>query len=57
MADDWGYRRLDTYGGHAGARARRGRALAWLADDFVVTQCLGSTETTAQVHPGRFTAP
>ena len=56
IADDWGYRRLDTYGGHAGARAGRGGALAWLADDFAVTQRLGSTETTAQVHPGRFTA-
>jgi glycine/D-amino acid oxidase-like deaminating enzyme len=56
MADDWGYRRLDTYGGHAGASARRGRTLAWLTDDVAVTQRLGSTETTAQVHPGRFTA-
>ena len=56
IADDWGYRHLVTYGGHAGARTRRGRALAWLADDFAVTQRLGSTETTAQVHPGRFTA-
>src|SRR5512145_2008441 len=55
-ADDWGYRRLDTYGGYAGARVRRGRALTWLADDFALTQRLGSTETTAQVHPGRFTA-
>jgi glycine/D-amino acid oxidase-like deaminating enzyme len=56
IADDWGYRRLDTYGGYAGARAGRGRPLAWLADDLAVVQHLGSTETTAQVHPGRFTA-
>jgi len=56
IAGDWGYRRLDTYGGYAGARAGRSRALTWLADDFAVTQRLGSTETTAQVHPGRFTA-
>jgi glycine/D-amino acid oxidase-like deaminating enzyme len=55
-ADDWGYRRLDTYGGYARARAGRAGALAWLADDFALTQRLGSTETTAQVHPGRFTA-
>jgi glycine/D-amino acid oxidase-like deaminating enzyme len=53
---DWGYRRLNTYGGHGGARARRGNGPAWLADDFAVTQRLGSTESTAQVHPGRFTA-
>jgi glycine/D-amino acid oxidase-like deaminating enzyme len=56
IAGDWGYRRLDTYGGCGGARAHRGNALTWLADDFAVTQRLGSTETTAQVHPGRFTA-
>ena len=56
IEDDWGYRCVVTYGGYAGARAGRGRALAWLTDDFVVTQRLGSTETTAQVHPSRFTA-
>src|SRR5262245_33758730 len=55
IKDDWGYRCVDTYGGYAGARAGRGRALAWLTDDFAVTQRLGSTETTAQVHPSRFT--
>src|SRR5262245_4803423 len=39
MEGDWGYRRLDTYGGYGGgARARRGNTLAWLADDFAVTQ-------------------
>jgi glycine/D-amino acid oxidase-like deaminating enzyme len=56
IADDWGYRRLDTYGGYGGARAHRGKARPWLADDFAVTQRLGSTDSTAQVHPGRFTA-
>src|SRR5262245_31853733 len=43
FANDWGYRRLDTYGGYVGAKASRGRGLAWLADDFAVTQRLGST--------------
>jgi glycine/D-amino acid oxidase-like deaminating enzyme len=56
IEDDWGYRCVDTYGGHAGARAGHGKTLAWLTDDFAVTQRLGSTETTAQVHPGRFSA-
>ena len=56
IEDDWGYRCVDTYSGYAGATAARGRAPAWLSDDFAVTQRLGSTETTAQVHPGRFTA-
>jgi glycine/D-amino acid oxidase-like deaminating enzyme len=50
---DWGYRRLVTYGGFAGAGGCR---LGWLADGISVTQRLGSTETTAQVHPGAFTA-
>jgi glycine/D-amino acid oxidase-like deaminating enzyme len=54
--DDWGYRCVDTYGGYAGTTAVRGRTLAWLSDDFAVTRRLGSTETTAQVHPARFTA-
>lgn len=30
-------------------------APAWLDDAAAVTAALGSTETTAQVHPGRFT--
>jgi glycine/D-amino acid oxidase-like deaminating enzyme len=55
--DDWGYRRLDTYGGTAGFRGSRvARRLAWLADDVTIGGALGSPETTAQVHPGRFTA-
>ncbi len=57
---DWGYRRLTTYGGLAGRQNRlhrRGSAydLSWLSADASVTQQLGSTETTAQVHPARFT--
>jgi glycine/D-amino acid oxidase-like deaminating enzyme len=52
----WGYRRLTTYGGVAGAR-RRGDAygIDWLSASVTVTQQLGSTETTAQVHPAKFT--
>jgi glycine/D-amino acid oxidase-like deaminating enzyme len=56
ISDDWGYRRLDTYGGVAGVPRRRGAyALGWLSDAVTVTQALGSPETTAQVHPGQFT--
>jgi glycine/D-amino acid oxidase-like deaminating enzyme len=53
----WGYRRLTTYGGVAGAR-RRGNAygIDWLSPSVTVTQQLGSTETTAQVHPAKFAA-
>jgi glycine/D-amino acid oxidase-like deaminating enzyme len=55
---DWGYRRLDTYGGFAGpGRQLRGAYdLGWLVKDVAVSQALGSPETTAQVHPGQFTA-
>lgn len=55
----WGYRRLTTYGGFAHANARHGRSAheaTWLSDHVILTQRLGSPETTAQVHPGQFTA-
>jgi glycine/D-amino acid oxidase-like deaminating enzyme len=60
LADDWGYRRLDTYGGFASQRDL-GRQfpssyhLDWFAADVTMSQALGSPETTAQVHPGQFT--
>lgn len=58
---DWSYRRLDTYGGFTDFRRRAaGRNgpcnLAWLSDGVVVSQALGTPETTAQVHPASFTA-
>jgi glycine/D-amino acid oxidase-like deaminating enzyme len=57
IGDDWGYRRLTTYGGGAGLRHRRNvYDIDWLSKDITVLQRLGSTETTAQVHPGQFTA-
>jgi glycine/D-amino acid oxidase-like deaminating enzyme len=57
IAGDWGYRRLDTYGGTAGFGRHGGAcAVEWLSDAVTVTQTLGSPETTAQVHPGKFTA-
>ncbi|HWD57973.1 MAG TPA: FAD-dependent oxidoreductase, partial [Stellaceae bacterium] len=57
---DWGYRRLDTYGGFASARGlgrpfESAHAIDWFAPEVVVSQALGSPETTAQVHPGGFT--
>lgn len=55
--EDWGYRRLDTYGGFAGFPSRRSsHDLRWLSNDVTVSQRLGSSENTAQVHPGQFTA-
>lgn len=57
---DYGYRRMDTYmlaarekgvvpGGH------RVPAPPWIDGPAVVAGALGTTETTAQVHPGAFT--
>src|SRR5215831_8863506 len=61
IGGDWGYRRLTTYGGFAGAEksAFSGGStydLPWLDDGVALIQRLGSVESTAQVHPGRFTA-
>jgi glycine/D-amino acid oxidase-like deaminating enzyme len=60
LGTDYGYRRMDTFmlaarergtmpGGH------RVAAPPWIDGAGVVTAALGSTETTAQVHPARFT--
>jgi glycine/D-amino acid oxidase-like deaminating enzyme len=57
IADDWCYRRLDTYGGFAGFPCHRSsHDLGWLSDEVTIGQMLGTPETTAQVHPGQFTA-
>jgi len=58
---DWGYRRLTTYAGFAGAqgivRRRDDRfSLAWLSDAVTISQRLGTPDTTAQVNPGPFAA-
>ena len=61
LGTDYGYRRMETFmlaarergtlsGGH------RVAAPSWLDGAGVVTAALGSTETTAQVDPARFTA-
>ncbi len=54
---EWGYRRITTYGGSArlGYRSNVHR-VEWLSPGISVNQRLGSTATTAQVHPERFTA-
>ncbi|HUF92150.1 MAG TPA: FAD-dependent oxidoreductase [Candidatus Limnocylindria bacterium] len=60
IATDYGYRRMDTFmmtarestavrGGH------RVAAPGWLDGAGAVTAALGSTDTTAQIHPARFT--
>ena len=60
LGTDYGYRRMDTFmlaarerGAIAGGH--RVAAPSWLDGAGVVTAALGSPETTAQVHPARFT--
>ena len=49
---DWGYRRLTTYSGSVGLGRRSNRyGIEWLSPGMAVNQRLGSTATTAQVHP------
>jgi glycine/D-amino acid oxidase-like deaminating enzyme len=60
VTGEWGYRRLDTYGGfadpsHPSRHFRGAHELGWLAPEVAVSQALGSPQTTAQVHPGQFT--
>ena len=56
---DWGYRRVTTYGGSGGPGIRAGggnHKKGWLSNSITLNHQLGSPETTAQVHPGQFTA-
>jgi glycine/D-amino acid oxidase-like deaminating enzyme len=52
---DWGYRRLDTFGGIIGVSSRQHLDPSWVSDRVAIRQRLGLPETTAQVHPARFT--
>jgi glycine/D-amino acid oxidase-like deaminating enzyme len=57
---EYGYRRMDTFmlAAREQGRPRGGHRVAapsWLDGAGVVTAALGSTDTTAQVHPARFT--
>ena len=54
IGEDWGYRRLDTFGGVIGPRSQPA-GMNWLSDRVAINQRLGSTDTTAQVHPAQFT--
>ena len=60
VAGDWGYRRMTAYSGFVAperdARRHIAAELAWLSDGVVIGSRLGTTETTAIVHPRAFTA-
>jgi glycine/D-amino acid oxidase-like deaminating enzyme len=56
IGGDWGYRPLTTYGGSAGLGHRsKSHEVNWLSAGVAVNQRLGSTASTAQVHPEKFT--
>ncbi len=61
LEGDSGYRRLQTSGGvgwvsGSAARSKNGRYGRWLSDEVLLERRLGTPDTTAQVHPGAFTA-
>ncbi|MCP3476404.1 FAD-binding oxidoreductase [Bradyrhizobium sp. CCGUVB1N3] len=59
VAGDWAYRRMTAYGGFvAGDEAQRDTpsALGWLSNGVVIAHRLGTTDTTAIVHPHKFTS-
>jgi glycine/D-amino acid oxidase-like deaminating enzyme len=57
---DWSYRGMNAYTGHVvrdgDPRRHRPAALDWLSDGIAISQHIGTPETTASVHPGKFTA-
>jgi glycine/D-amino acid oxidase-like deaminating enzyme len=57
--DDWSYRRMSAYGGFmvgdGDARRHEPAALDWLSAGTVITHRLGTPDTTASVHPRKFT--
>lgn len=64
IGGDWGYHQLTTYSGYAvtgrgarlaGSQGRQQPNLDWLAPAVVLGSRIGSTETTASIHPGAFT--
>jgi glycine/D-amino acid oxidase-like deaminating enzyme len=60
IAGDWGYRRMNAYSGlvvpEHDARRHARSELDWLSDGVIITDRLSSAETTAIVHPRKFTA-
>lgn len=60
IAGDWGYRPMTAYGGFVAADGHLRRdapsALGWLNNGVIIAQRIGTTETTAIVHPKKFTS-
>jgi glycine/D-amino acid oxidase-like deaminating enzyme len=58
LGGKWGYRRLDTYAGVMRSEGQRTRTVStadWVRPEVALVQQLGTSATTAQVHPGQFT--
>lgn len=57
LAGDWGYRRMTTYAGELrrSAALMPGAEPGWVSPDVAIAGRIGSTATTAQVHPAAFT--
>jgi glycine/D-amino acid oxidase-like deaminating enzyme len=60
IAGDWDYRPMTAYRGFVASdgdpRRAAPSALGWLSDGVVIAQRIGTTETTAIVHPHKFTS-
>src|SRR5262249_46872523 len=56
LDNPWGYRRLETYAGHAveNGAARKPGSRPWLSGSVTITGRLGSPQTTALVEPRAF---
>jgi glycine/D-amino acid oxidase-like deaminating enzyme len=59
IGGDWAYRRMNAYGGYVvadgDARRRAPSRLGWLREGVVISSQLGDSQTTAIVHPRKFT--
>ena len=59
LGGDWGFRRMNTFGGYAHERSRSvpadDPALPWLSGGVAIDRRLGTGATTAQVNPAEFT--
>jgi glycine/D-amino acid oxidase-like deaminating enzyme len=57
IAGDWAYRRMNAFSGFVAPAGRAGAIkLDWLSDRVTITQRLGGPQTTAIVHPEKFTS-
>lgn len=60
IAGNWGYRPMTAYSGFVASdgdpRRTAPSALGWLSDGVIIAQRIGTVETTAIVHPRKFTS-